>query len=124
MTIASVDPQAGLAAQKKILEITAEIEKGQIYEGTVTRLLDFGAIVQLLPGKDGLLHISQIANQRVNAVSDYLKEGQVVRVKVIEADEKGRVRLSMKALLEDEKKEEKTEEAPVAEQQPTEEAAQ
>ena len=87
-----------------ILEITAEIEKGQIYEGTVTRLLDFGAIVQLLPGKDGLLHISQIANQRVNAVSDYLKEGQVVRVKVIEADEKGRVRLSMKALLEDEKK--------------------
>ena len=104
VTIASVDPQAGLEAQKRILEITAEIEKGQIYEGTVTRLLDFGAIVQLLPGKDGLLHISQIANERVNAVSDYLKEGQVVRVKVIEADEKGRVRLSMKALLEDEKK--------------------
>ena len=74
----------------------------------MTRLLDFGAIVQLLPGKDGLLHISQIANQRVNAVSDYLKEGQVVRVKVIEADEKGRVRLSMKALLEEEKKPEET----------------
>ena len=106
VTIASVDPEAGLAAQKRIQEITAEIEKGQIYEGTVALLLDFGAIVQLLPGKDGLLHISQIANQRVNAVSDYLKEGQVVRVKVIEADEKGRVRLSMKALLEDEKKEE------------------
>ena len=123
VTIASVDPQAGLAAQKKILEITAEIEKGQIYEGTVTRLLDFGAIVQLLPGKDGLLHISQIANQRVNAVSDYLKEGQVVRVKVIEADEKGRVRLSMKALLEEKKEEEKKpEEAPAAEQQPAQDA--
>ena len=78
------------------------LEAGQIYEGTVTRLLDFGAIVQLLPGKDGLLHISQIANERVNAVSDYLKEGQKVRVKVIEADEKGRVRLSMKALLREE----------------------
>jgi polyribonucleotide nucleotidyltransferase len=78
------------------------VEAGQIYEGTVTRLLDFGAIVQLLPGKDGLLHISQIANERVNAVSDYLKEGQKVRVKVIEADEKGRVRLSMKALLREE----------------------
>lgn len=75
---------------------------GSIYEGTVQRLLDFGAIVQLLPGKDGLLHISQIANERVNQVSDYLKEGQQVRVKVIEADEKGRVRLSMKALLKDE----------------------
>ena len=87
------------AASKKS---TAEVEAGQIYEGTVTRLLDFGAIVQLLPGKDGLLHISQIANERVNAVSDYLKEGQKVRVKVIEADEKGRVRLSMKALLREE----------------------
>ena len=65
------------------------------------RLLDFGAIVQLLPGKDGLLHISQIANERVNAVSDYLKEGQVVRVKVLEADDKGRVRLSMKAAAEE-----------------------
>ena len=62
------------------------------------RLLDFGAIVQILPGKDGLLHISQIANERVNAVADYLKEGQAVKVKVIEADEKGRVRLSMKAV--------------------------
>ena len=65
------------------------------------RLLDFGAIVQLLPGKDGLLHISQIANERVNAVSDHLKEGQVVKVKVLEADDKGRVRLSMKAAAED-----------------------
>ena len=85
-------------------------------------MLDFGAIVQLLPGKDGLLHISQIANQRVNAVSDYLKEGQVVRVKVIEADEKGRVRLSMKALLEEKKEEKKPEEAPAAEQQPAQDA--
>jgi polyribonucleotide nucleotidyltransferase len=65
----------------------------------VLRLLDFGAIVQLLPGKDGLLHISQIAHERVNAVSDYLKEGQIVKVKVLEADDKGRVRLSRKALL-------------------------
>ena len=80
----------------------------------MTRLLDFGAIVQLLPGKDGLLHISQIANERVNAVSDYLKEGQTVRVKVIEADEKGRVRLSMKALLEEAKAEEAPTETPAA----------
>ena len=79
--------------------ITAEVEVGKIYEGPVLRLLDFGAIVQLLPGKDGLLHISQIANERVNQVSDYLKEGQIVRVKVLEADDKGRVRLSRKALL-------------------------
>jgi polyribonucleotide nucleotidyltransferase len=64
----------------------------------VLRLLDFGAIVQLLPGRDGLLHISQISNERVNAVSDYLKEGQIVKVKVLEADDKGRVRLSMKAV--------------------------
>ena len=105
VTISSVDPQAGLAAQKRIQDITAEIEKGQIYEGKVTRLLDFGAVVEVLPGKDGLLHISQIANERVNAVSDYLKEGQTVRVKVIECDDKGRVRLSMKALLEEKKEE-------------------
>jgi polyribonucleotide nucleotidyltransferase len=63
------------------------------------RILDFGAIINIMPGRDGLLHVSQIANERVNAVSDYLKEGQVVRVKVLETDEKGRVRLSMKALL-------------------------
>ena len=102
VTISSPDMARVAAARKRIEDITAEVEAGQIYEGTVTRLLDFGAIVQLLPGKDGLLHISQIANERVNAVSDYLKEGQKVRVKVIEADEKGRVRLSMKALLRDE----------------------
>ena len=102
ITIASPDTARVEAAKKRIDEITAEVEVGQVYEGTVQRLLDFGAIVQLLPGKDGLLHISQIANERVNQVSDYLKEGQTVRVKVIEADEKGRVRLSMKALLKEE----------------------
>jgi polyribonucleotide nucleotidyltransferase len=100
VTISSVNSDAAQVAKKRIEEITAVIEVGQIYEGTVQRLLDFGAIVQVLPGKDGLLHISQIANERVNAVADYLKEGQVVRVKVIETDDKGRVRLSMKALLE------------------------
>ena len=102
VTIASPDTARVEEARRRIEIITAKIEVGQIYEGTVQRLLDFGAIVQLLPGKDGLLHISQIANERVNQVSDYLKEGQQVRVKVIEADEKGRVRLSMKALLTDE----------------------
>jgi polyribonucleotide nucleotidyltransferase len=97
ITIASVDLDKGREAERRIRELTAEVEVGKIYDGTVLRLLDFGAIVQLLPGKDGLLHISQIANERVNAVADYLKEGQQVKVKVIEADEKGRVRLSMKA---------------------------
>ena len=99
ITIASVSSDAAQVAKKRIEDITAEVEVGKIYEGTVLRLLDFGAIVQILPGKDGLLHISQIANERVNAVSDHLKEGQVVKVKVIETDDKGRVRLSMKALL-------------------------
>ncbi|HSQ10241.1 MAG TPA: polyribonucleotide nucleotidyltransferase [Burkholderiaceae bacterium] len=96
--IASVDQEKGKEAQRRIQELTAKVEVGKVYDGTVLRLLDFGAIVQLLPGKDGLLHISQIANERVNAVADYLKEGQAVKVKVIEADEKGRVRLSMKAV--------------------------
>ena len=99
VTIASVNADAALVAKKRIEDITAEVEVGKVYEGTVLRLLDFGAIVQVLPGKDGLLHISQIANERVNAVSDKLKEGQVVKVKVIETDDKGRIRLSRKALL-------------------------
>ena len=99
VTLASSNVEKIAAAKKRIEQITAEIEVGQVYEGTVQRILDFGAIVSLLPGKDGLLHISQIARERVNQVSDYLKEGQVVRVKVIGVDEKGRVRLSMKALL-------------------------
>ncbi|WP_424192231.1 polyribonucleotide nucleotidyltransferase [Ampullimonas aquatilis] len=97
VTIACTSAEGGEAAKKRIEALTAEVEVGRIYEGTVLKLLDFGAIVQVLPGKDGLLHISQIANERVNAVVDYLKEGQVVRVKVLEADEKGRLRLSMKA---------------------------
>jgi polyribonucleotide nucleotidyltransferase len=104
ITIASVNADACNAARKRIEAITAEVEVGKIYEGPVLRLLDFGAIVQLLPGKDGLLHISQIAKERVNQVSDYLKEGQIVRVKVLEADEKGRVRLSMKAAAEEDAK--------------------
>ncbi len=98
VTIASIDAAAGQLAKKRIEELTAEVEVGSVYEGTVLKLLDFGAIVQVLPGKDGLLHISQIAQERVNAVADYLKEGQVVKVKVLEADDKGRLRLSMKAL--------------------------
>jgi polyribonucleotide nucleotidyltransferase len=97
--IGCVSAEAGEEAKKRIEAITAEVEVGQVYEGTVIKLLDFGAVVSLLPGKDGLLHISQIAHQRVNAVSDFLKEGDVVKVKVVEADEKGRVRLSMKALI-------------------------
>ena len=101
ITIASVNADACNAARKRIEDITAEVQVGKIYEGTVLRLLDFGAIVQVLPGKDGLLHISQIAKERVNNVSDYVKEGQVVRVKVLEADDKGRLRLSMKAAAED-----------------------
>ena len=98
ITIASVSSEGAEAAKSRIEDIVAEVEVGRIYEGTVLKLLDFGAIVSILPGKDGLLHISQIANERVNAVADYLKDGQKVRVKVLEADEKGRVRLSMKAV--------------------------
>ena len=98
ITIASVNGDAANAAKARIEAITADVEVGKVYEGTVLKLLDFGAIVSILPGRDGLLHISQIANERVNAVADYLKEGQKVRVKVLEADEKGRVRLSMKAV--------------------------
>ncbi|WP_296948134.1 polyribonucleotide nucleotidyltransferase [uncultured Massilia sp.] len=97
VTIASVDAAAGQEAKRRIEELTASVEVGKTYDGTVLKLLDFGAIVQVMPGKDGLLHISQIANERVNAVADYLKEGQQVRVKVIETDERGRLKLSMKA---------------------------
>src|SRR5437660_6371661 len=100
VSIACVSSEGGQAAKKRIEDITADVEVGRVYDGTVLKLLDFGAIVQLLPGKDGLLHISQISHERVNNVSDYLKEGQQVKVKVLEADEKGRVRLSMKAVKE------------------------
>jgi len=98
ITIACVSGEAGLAAQKRIEDIVAEVEVGKVYEGPVVKLLDFGALVNVLPGKDGLLHISQIAHERVNAVSDHLKEGQIVKVKVLEVDDKGRMKLSMKAL--------------------------
>ena len=99
ITIASTDADKAAHAKKRIEEITAEVEVGKVYEGPITKILDFGALVNLLPGKDGLLHISQIAHQRVEKVTDFLKEGQVVKVKVLETDDKGRVKLSMKALL-------------------------
>jgi len=99
ITIASTDGAKADEAKRRIEQITAEVEIGKVYEGPITKLLDFGALVNLLPGKDGLLHISQIAHERVEKVTDYLKEGQVVKVKVLETDEKGRIKLSMKALI-------------------------
>ena len=99
ITIASTDADKAALAKKRIEDITAEVEVGKIYEGPITKILEFGALVNLLPGKDGLLHISQIAHERVNKVTDYLTEGQVIKVKVLETDEKGRVKLSLKALL-------------------------
>ncbi len=98
ITIAAIDAEAAARARKRIEDLTAEVEIGKVYEGTVLKILEFGAIVQILPGRDGLLHISQIANERVEKVGDYVKEGQVLRVKVLEADDKGRLRLSMKAV--------------------------
>jgi polyribonucleotide nucleotidyltransferase len=104
ITIASVSAEGAAEARRRIEEITAEVEIGRIYEGPVVKILDknVGAIVSIMPGKDGLVHISQIANERINNVGDYLKEGEIVRVKVIEQDEKGRIRLSIKAVLNDE----------------------
>jgi len=99
ITIASADPAKAEEAKRRIEQITAEVEIGKVYEGPITKILDFGALVNLLPGKDGLLHISQIAHERVEKVTDYLSEGQIVKVKVMETDEKGRIKLSMKALL-------------------------
>lgn len=99
ITISCVSSEAGNQAKQRIEGIVAEVEVGKVYEGPVVKLLDFGAIVNIMPGKDGLLHISQISNERINTVSDHLKEGQIVKVKVLEADDKGRMRLSMKALL-------------------------
>jgi polyribonucleotide nucleotidyltransferase len=99
ITIASIDADKAEFAKRRITEITAEAEVGKVYEGPVTKILDFGALVNILPGKDGLLHISQIAHQRVEKVEDFLKEGQVIKVKVLETDDKGRIKLSMKALL-------------------------
>jgi polyribonucleotide nucleotidyltransferase len=94
--IASVDGASGREALRRIELITADVEVGRVYEGKVARLMDFGAFVTILPGKDGLVHISQISNERVEKVSDKLAEGDVVKVKVLEVDRQGRVRLSMK----------------------------
>ncbi|MFC3533028.1 polyribonucleotide nucleotidyltransferase [Vogesella facilis] len=101
ITIASVSTENAEAAKKRIEEITAEVEVGKVYEGPVVKILDnnVGAIVSIMPGKDGLVHISQIAHERIKNVSDYLQEGQIVKVKAIEMDDRGRVRLSIKALL-------------------------
>ena len=94
--IASVQGAAGREAQRRIELITADVEVGRVYEGKVARLMDFGAFVTILPGRDGLVHISQISEERVERVGDKLKEGDVVRVKVLEVDRQGRVRLSMR----------------------------
>ena len=99
--IAAVDGRQAQAAIKRIDELTKDIEVGAVYEGKVVRIMDFGAFVSLMPGKDGLVHISQISNERVENVSAVLSEGDVVKVKVLEVDKQGRVRLSMKALLEE-----------------------
>jgi polyribonucleotide nucleotidyltransferase len=98
--IGSVDKAAGLAARSRIEQLTADVEVGMIYDGRVARLMDFGAFVNILPGKDGLVHISQISEERVENVSDKLKEGDIVKVKVLEVDRQGRIRLSMKAVVE------------------------
>ena len=102
ITIASVDAAAGKAAKDRIEQITSDVEPGRIYEGKVVKLMDFGAFVTISPGKDGLVHVSQISNERVEKVGDVLKEGDVVKVKVLEVDKQGRIRLSMKAVEEGE----------------------
>ncbi|MGO2343539.1 MAG: S1 RNA-binding domain-containing protein, partial [Vibrio litoralis] len=98
--IAATEGNAAKEAIRRIEEITAEVEVGRIYSGKVARLADFGAFVTILPGKDGLVHISQIADKRIEKVSDHLSEGQEVQVKVLEIDRQGRVRLSMKEAVE------------------------
>ncbi len=100
--IASSDREAGEEARRRIEQITADVEVGTIYEGKVQKIMDFGAFVNILPGKDGLVHISQISEERVQNVADELTEGQTVRVKVLEVDKQGRIRLSMKAVTADE----------------------
>ncbi|MEQ1916425.1 MAG: polyribonucleotide nucleotidyltransferase, partial [Gallionella sp.] len=99
ITISCVSSEGGALAQQRIADIVADVEVGKVYEGPVVKLLDFGALINILPGKDGLLHISQIAHERVAAVTDHLKEGQIVKVKLLELDDKGRMKLSMKALI-------------------------
>ncbi len=101
ITIASVNNAAAEAARARIESITSDVEPGRVYEGKVAKIMDFGAFVTIAPGKDGLVHVSQISNERVEKVSDKLKEGDIVKVKVLEVDKQGRIRLSMKALDED-----------------------
>jgi polyribonucleotide nucleotidyltransferase len=98
--IASNDSAAAEEARRQIEQLTADVEVGRIYEGRVAKLMDFGAFVNILPGKDGLVHVSQISNERVEKVSDELTEGDMVKVKVLEIDKQGRIRLSMKAVNE------------------------
>ena len=100
VTIASVDQSSGQMAKEKIELLTADVEKDKIYEGRVSKIMDFGAFVTILPGKDGLVHISEISKERVEKVTDVLKEGQIINVKVIEIDRQNRIRLSMKAIEE------------------------
>jgi|TARA_B110000503_G_scaffold143393_1_gene244594 polyribonucleotide nucleotidyltransferase len=114
--IACTSAESGQAALDRIKEITADVEVDQVYDGKVIKILDFGAIVSLLPGKDGLLHISQIAHERIKAVKDHLSEGDEVKVKVIEVDDKGRVRVSAKALIEAPPEAEKKEEVSESEE--------
>jgi polyribonucleotide nucleotidyltransferase len=102
IVIASVNAAAAQAAKSRIDQIVSDVEPGRIYEGKVAKIMDFGAFVTILPGKDGLVHVSQISNERVEKVSDKLKEGDVVKVKVLEVDKQGRIRLSMKAVAEGE----------------------
>ncbi|HET7299387.1 MAG TPA: polyribonucleotide nucleotidyltransferase [Oleiagrimonas sp.] len=102
VVIASVNRQAADGAKARIEQIVADVEPGRIYEGKVAKIMDFGAFVTILPGKDGLVHVSQISQERVEKVSDYLTEGQKVKVKVLEVDKQGRIRLSMKAVTEEE----------------------
>ena len=100
--IASVNLAAAEAAKARIEQITSDVEPGRIYEGKVAKIMDFGAFVTIAPGKDGLVHVSQISNERVEKVGDKLKEGDLVKVKVLEVDKQGRIRLSMKAVEEGE----------------------
>jgi polyribonucleotide nucleotidyltransferase len=96
--VSSVDSSAALEARRRIEQLTADVEVGMVYEGKVAKLMDFGAFVTILPGKDGLVHISQISTERVEKVSDKLSEGDIIKVKVLEVDKQGRIRLSMKAV--------------------------
>jgi polyribonucleotide nucleotidyltransferase len=101
VTIGSVDKSAGEEARRRIEQITADIEPGQVFEGKVIKIMNFGAFVSLTPGRDGLVHISQLSEERVEHVTDVVQEGEMVKVKVLEVDKQGRIRLSMKAVSED-----------------------